>query len=53
MVALDAFSLLYLHFVMQWVTFLDSEGRVVDSKTLRKRIFYGGVAHELRKEVCM
>lgn len=35
----------------EWVTFLDSEGRVVDSKTLRKRIFYGGVAHELRKEV--
>lgn len=35
----------------EWASFLDSEGRVVDSKDLRKRIFYGGVAHELRKEV--
>ncbi|KAL9224437.1 hypothetical protein vseg_000467 [Gypsophila vaccaria] len=35
----------------EWISFLDSEGRVVDSKALRKRIFYGGVAHELRKEV--
>ncbi|MBA0806665.1 hypothetical protein Gohar_022531 [Gossypium harknessii] len=35
----------------EWATFLDSEGRVVDSKALRKRIFYGGVEHELRKEV--
>uniref|UniRef100_A0A803LH68 Rab-GAP TBC domain-containing protein n=1 Tax=Chenopodium quinoa TaxID=63459 RepID=A0A803LH68_CHEQI len=36
---------------MEWLTFLDSEGRVVDSIELRKRIFYGGVVHELRKEV--
>ncbi|TYH15094.1 hypothetical protein ES288_A05G016600v1 [Gossypium darwinii] len=35
----------------EWATFLDSEGRVVDSKALRKRIFYGGVEHKLRKEV--
>ncbi|XP_052490565.1 uncharacterized protein LOC105792852 isoform X3 [Gossypium raimondii] len=35
----------------EWVTFLDSEGRVVDSKALRKRIFYGGIEHKLRKEV--
>ncbi|KNA25024.1 hypothetical protein SOVF_010310 [Spinacia oleracea] len=35
----------------EWITFLDSEGRVVDSNDLRKRIFYGGVVHELRKEV--
>ncbi|XP_021760760.1 TBC1 domain family member 15-like isoform X2 [Chenopodium quinoa] len=35
----------------EWLTFLDSEGRVVDSIELRKRIFYGGVVHELRKEV--
>ncbi|KAL5539772.1 hypothetical protein UlMin_045150 [Ulmus minor] len=35
----------------EWVTFLDSEGRVTDSKALRKRIFYGGVEHVLRKEV--
>ncbi|KAF3453735.1 hypothetical protein FNV43_RR04176 [Rhamnella rubrinervis] len=35
----------------EWVTFLDSEGRVMDSKALRKRIFYGGVEHSLRKEV--
>ncbi|KAK8568707.1 hypothetical protein V6N13_106604 [Hibiscus sabdariffa] len=34
----------------EWATFLDSEGRVVDSKALRKRIFYGGVEHKLRKE---
>lgn len=35
----------------EWISYLDSEGRVVDSKELRKRIFYGGVVHELRKEV--
>ncbi|XWS72957.1 hypothetical protein CRYUN_Cryun02cG0083900 [Craigia yunnanensis] len=35
----------------EWTTFLDSEGRVVDSNALRKRIFYGGVEHKLRKEV--
>lgn len=36
---------------LQWTTFLDSEGRVMDSKSLRKRIFYGGVEHNLRAEV--
>ncbi|CAI9787375.1 unnamed protein product [Fraxinus pennsylvanica] len=35
----------------EWTTFLDSEGRVMDSKALRKRIFYGGVEHNLRAEV--
>ncbi|XP_017242711.1 uncharacterized protein LOC108214951 isoform X2 [Daucus carota subsp. sativus] len=35
----------------EWTTFLDSEGRLVDAKALRKRIFYGGVEHSLRKEV--
>ncbi|KAK1392696.1 TBC1 domain family member 15 [Heracleum sosnowskyi] len=35
----------------EWTTFLDTEGRVVDAKALRKRIFYGGVEHSLRKEV--
>ncbi|XP_012081205.2 TBC1 domain family member 15 isoform X2 [Jatropha curcas] len=35
----------------EWATFLDSEGRVMDSKALRKRIFYGGVEHTLRREV--
>ncbi|KAF2310612.1 hypothetical protein GH714_015469 [Hevea brasiliensis] len=35
----------------EWATFLDSEGRVMDSKALRKRIFYGGVEHVLRREV--
>lgn len=35
----------------EWVTFLDSEGRVKDTKSFRKRIFCGGVAHDLRKEV--
>ncbi|XP_059433004.1 uncharacterized protein LOC132166242 isoform X1 [Corylus avellana] len=34
----------------EWFTFLDSEGKVLDSKALRKRIFYGGVEHGLRKE---
>ncbi|KAI7988985.1 TBC1 domain family member 15 [Camellia lanceoleosa] len=35
----------------EWLTFFDSEGRIMDSKALRKRIFYGGVDHRLRKEV--
>ncbi|KAF3795830.1 TBC1 domain family member 15 [Nymphaea thermarum] len=35
----------------EWMTFLDSEGRIVDSKALRKRIFYGGMEKNLRKEV--
>ncbi|KAK4420197.1 TBC1 domain family member 15 [Sesamum alatum] len=35
----------------EWATFLDAEGRVMDSKALKKRIFYGGVEHNLRKEV--
>ncbi|KAK6945138.1 Rab-GTPase-TBC domain [Dillenia turbinata] len=35
----------------EWATFFDSEGRIMDSKALRKRIFYGGVQHRLRKEV--
>ncbi|KAK4746756.1 hypothetical protein SAY87_025793 [Trapa incisa] len=34
----------------EWATYLDSEGRVMDSKAMRKRIFYGGVDHLLRKE---
>ncbi|XP_024965581.1 TBC1 domain family member 15-like isoform X3 [Cynara cardunculus var. scolymus] len=34
----------------EWATFLDSEGRVEDLNALRKRIFYGGVEHSLRKE---
>ncbi|CAL5391490.1 unnamed protein product [Camellia sinensis] len=35
----------------KWLTFIDSEGRTIDSKALRKRIFYGGVDPGLRKEV--
>ncbi|GMN59949.1 hypothetical protein TIFTF001_029039 [Ficus carica] len=35
----------------EWVTFFDSEGRVTDSEALRKRVFYGGVEHLIRKEV--
>ncbi|XP_020227981.1 TBC1 domain family member 17 isoform X2 [Cajanus cajan] len=35
----------------EWITFLDSEGRVTDSEALRKRVFYGGLDHELRNEV--
>ncbi|KAL9326192.1 hypothetical protein ACSQ67_006837 [Phaseolus vulgaris] len=34
-----------------WIIFLDSEGRVTDSEALRKRVFYGGLDHELRNEV--
>ncbi|GAV85983.1 RabGAP-TBC domain-containing protein/DUF3548 domain-containing protein [Cephalotus follicularis] len=34
-----------------WATFLDSEGRIVDSKDFKKRIFYGGVEHKLRTKV--
>ncbi|MCL7043277.1 hypothetical protein MKW94_003435 [Papaver nudicaule] len=34
----------------EWATFLDVEGRILDSAGLRKRIFYGGVEHRLRKE---
>ncbi|KAL5697933.1 hypothetical protein ACHQM5_029032 [Ranunculus cassubicifolius] len=35
----------------EWATFLDAEGRVMDSKALRKRIFYGGLENEMRNEV--
>ncbi|OIT07296.1 galacturonosyltransferase 8 [Nicotiana attenuata] len=35
----------------EWSTFLDSEGRIIDSQALRKRIFYGGVEKGLRKEI--
>ncbi|KAJ9548570.1 hypothetical protein OSB04_021113 [Centaurea solstitialis] len=35
----------------EWLTFLGSEGRVEDMTALRKRIFYGGVEHSLRKEI--
>ncbi|KAA8535146.1 hypothetical protein F0562_030149 [Nyssa sinensis] len=34
----------------EWAAFFDSEGRVMDSEALRRRIFYGGVEHRLRKE---
>ena len=36
---------------LQWIIFLDSEGRVTDSEALRKRVFYGGLDHDLRNEV--
>ncbi|XP_068329918.1 uncharacterized protein [Pyrus communis] len=35
----------------EWETFMDSEGRIVNSEAFRKRIFYGGIEHKLRKEV--
>ncbi|KAI0504514.1 hypothetical protein KFK09_015466 [Dendrobium nobile] len=35
----------------EWRAFLGREGRIVDSTTLRKRIFYGGMENDLRKEV--
>jgi len=37
--------------VEEWTSFLDREGRIMDSKALRKKVFYGGVDHALRKEV--
>ncbi|WVZ73988.1 hypothetical protein U9M48_022229 [Paspalum notatum var. saurae] len=37
--------------VEEWTAFLDPEGRVMDSKALRKKVFYGGIDHVLRKEV--
>uniref|UniRef100_A0A0E0GC03 TBC1 domain family member 15 n=1 Tax=Oryza nivara TaxID=4536 RepID=A0A0E0GC03_ORYNI len=37
--------------VDEWRSFLDPEGRVMDSKALRKKVFYGGIDHVLRKEV--
>ncbi|KAI7729676.1 hypothetical protein M8C21_002441 [Ambrosia artemisiifolia] len=37
--------------LQEWSTFLDYEGRIVDPNALKKRIFYGGVEHNLRKEV--
>ncbi|KAG9138678.1 hypothetical protein Leryth_018563 [Lithospermum erythrorhizon] len=35
----------------EWASFLDSEGRVLDSGALKKRIFYGGVEDGVRKEI--
>ncbi|KAJ0267246.1 RabGAP/TBC domain-containing protein [Hirschfeldia incana] len=35
----------------EFTAFLDYEGRVVESKALRERVFYGGIEHQLRKEV--
>ncbi|XP_074568603.1 uncharacterized protein LOC141825109 [Curcuma longa] len=35
----------------EWASFFDFEGRIIDSKALKERIFYGGVEHNLRKEV--
>ncbi|KAK8916326.1 hypothetical protein KSP39_PZI022349 [Platanthera zijinensis] len=35
----------------EWAAFLDSEGRIKDFNALRKRIFYGGIGSNLRKEV--
>ncbi|XP_010557604.1 PREDICTED: TBC1 domain family member 15 [Tarenaya hassleriana] len=35
----------------EWAAFLDSEGRVMDSKALRDRVFYGGIEDALRREV--
>ncbi|XP_075489639.1 uncharacterized protein LOC142528471 isoform X1 [Primulina tabacum] len=35
----------------EWATFSDLKGRILDSETLRKRIFYGGMEHDMRKEV--
>lgn len=35
----------------EWATFLDLEGRLVDSKALKERIFHGGMEHGIRQEV--
>ncbi|KAK1437462.1 hypothetical protein QVD17_03253 [Tagetes erecta] len=37
--------------LQEWSIYLDSEGRILDPDALRKRIFYGGVEDNLRKEV--
>ncbi|XP_042472733.1 TBC1 domain family member 15-like isoform X1 [Zingiber officinale] len=37
--------------LQEWESFFDFEGRIIDSKALKERIFYGGVEHNLRKEV--
>ena len=39
--------------LLQWITFLDAEGRVTDLEALKRRIFYGGLDHQLRNEVCV
>ena len=46
-------KLLIIVTLLQWITFLDSEGRVMDAEALRKRIFYGGLDHNLRSQVCI
>lgn len=51
MIVQDFVLIVYSVKNMQWITFLDSEGRVTDSEALRKRIFYGGLDHKLRNEV--
>lgn len=53
MIVQDCVLIVYSVQNMQWITFLDSEGRVTDSEALRKRIFYGGLDHKLRNEVCI
>eukprot|EP00892_Ulva_mutabilis_P012409 jgi/Ulvmu1/9540/UM053_0029.1 len=35
----------------EWTSFLDSSGRLRDAAALRRRVYAGGVAPELRKEV--
>ncbi|KAH9532856.1 hypothetical protein CY35_18G021400 [Sphagnum magellanicum] len=35
----------------EWMTFLDAEGRVMDPRALKKRIFHGGVEQKLRRVV--
>jgi len=50
-VFLSKSSVICLKKFQQWTAFLDPEGRVMDSKALRKKVFYGGVEHVLRKEV--
>ncbi|GAB4832834.1 hypothetical protein Ancab_006849 [Ancistrocladus abbreviatus] len=35
----------------KWAAFVDAEGRLVDPKALKQRIFYGGLEHGLRKEI--
>lgn len=36
---------------VQWASLLDNEGRVVDPKALKKRVFHGGIEPNLRPEV--
>lgn len=43
----------FVNFLLQWNSFMDGEGRVVDPKALKKRIFHGGLEPSLRPQVAI